>query len=203
MQLIKNFSSALRKISNKLDAVSTTNNIQLCVNSGTKCIFTNNAKIYNHQNDPKVITLGNGVTIDAILEVYSKGNLFIDDYTFIGNSRLFCVNHISIGKGCWIADHVFIMDSDLHPVSSKRRFNDAKNFSEGIFPDVYTDIPNSPTVIENFVWIGVNCTILKGVTIGEGSIIGAGSVVTKDVPPWTIVAGNPARIIREIPEDGR
>ena len=47
-------------------------------------------------------------------------------------------------------------------------------------------------------WIGFNSILLKGITIGEGAIIGAGSVVTKDVPPWTIVAGNPAQIIREI-----
>lgn len=60
-----------------------------------------------------------------------------------------------------------------------------------------------PVKICNKVWIGFNSIILKGVTIGEGSIVGAGSVVTKDVPPWTIVAGNPARIIREIPENER
>ena len=95
------------------------------------------------------------------------------------------------------------MDSDLHPLSAKRRFEDAKNFADGVFPDVYNNIPNAPVKIEDAVWIGVNCTILKGVTIGEGSVVGAGSVVTKNVPPWTIVAGNPARIIREIPEDER
>lgn len=55
-----------------------------------------------------------------------------------------------------------------------------------------------PIVIEDKVWIGINATVLPGVRIGYGSIIGAGSVVTKDVPPMTIVAGNPARIIRKI-----
>lgn len=55
-----------------------------------------------------------------------------------------------------------------------------------------------PIVIEDKVWIGINATVLPGVRIGYGAIIGAGSVVTKDVPPMTIVAGNPARIIRKI-----
>jgi acetyltransferase-like isoleucine patch superfamily enzyme len=95
------------------------------------------------------------------------------------------------------------MDSDLHPLSPEQRLNDAKKFSKGIFPDVYTNIPNAPTTIKNSVWIGVNSIILKGVTLGEGVVVGAGSVVTKDVPAWTIVAGNPARIIREIPENER
>jgi acetyltransferase-like isoleucine patch superfamily enzyme len=95
------------------------------------------------------------------------------------------------------------MDSNLHPISPNRRLQDAINFSMGIFPDVYTNIPNSPLVIHDSVWIGVSSIILKGVTIGKGAIIGAGSVVTKDVPPWTIVAGNPASIIREILEHER
>lgn len=53
--------------------------------------------------------------------------------------------------------------------------------------------------IRDDAWIGMNCIILKGVTIGEGAIVGAGSVVTKDVPAWTLVAGNPARVIKQIP----
>lgn len=52
-------------------------------------------------------------------------------------------------------------------------------------------------------WIGYNVGVLKGVTIGEGAIIGAGTVVTKNVAPWTVVAGNPAPFIRELPIDGR
>jgi acetyltransferase-like isoleucine patch superfamily enzyme len=178
-------------------------NHQLCLSSGINCRFSSEAEVLNHPMEPERIKLGNGVFIDGILEVYAQGSLFIDDYTFIGKSRIFCVDKLSIGKGCWIADHVFIMDSNLHPISPKRRFQDAIEFSKGIFPNVYLNIPNAPVTIKDSVWIGVNSVILKGVTIGEGAIVGAGSVVTKDVPAWTIVAGNPARVIREIPENER
>ncbi len=170
---------------------------------GKSCKFGPNYKIYNHSANPGSIQIGDGVILDTFLDVYKQGKLFIDDYTFVGNSRIFCANNVFIGKGCWIADSVFIMDSDLHPLSSKRRFEDAIKFSKGIFPDVYMGIPNAPVIIQNSVWIGVNSVILKGVTIGEGAIIGAGSVVTKDVPAWTIVAGNPVKVIREIPENER
>jgi len=57
--------------------------------------------------------------------------------------------------------------------------------------------------IKDKAWIGFNSIILKGVTIGEGSIVGAGSVVTKDIPDWSIVGGNPAKVIREISENER
>jgi acetyltransferase-like isoleucine patch superfamily enzyme len=58
-----------------------------------------------------------------------------------------------------------------------------------------------PTIVERGASLGSNATILCGITIGEGAIVGAGSVVTKDVPPHTIVAGNPARVLREVPRD--
>ena len=76
--------------------------------------------------------------------------------------------------------------------------------SHGILPLVLRVLRREkPVLICDDVLIGCMAVILKGVTIGEGAIVGAGSVVTKDVPPWTIVAGNPARVIREIPEDER
>ena len=74
-----------------------------------------------------------------------------------------------------------------------------------IFNDVYgaDAVSKGAIQIGNDVWIGTGSTILTGVTIGDGAIIAANSVVTKDVPDWTIVAGNPAKIIREIPKDER
>lgn len=80
-------------------------NLNKCLTQGRRCRFYNNAKIYNHSYNPTSINLGNGVFIDAILQVYEHGKLFIDDYTFVGNSRIFCANQVFIGKGCWIADH--------------------------------------------------------------------------------------------------
>jgi acetyltransferase-like isoleucine patch superfamily enzyme len=184
-------------------ALAVHNKESLCLKCGDNCRFTNNAKTFNHACDANSIVLGDGVLLDGILEVYTKGKLEIGQNTFIGNSRIFCAYKITIGAGCWIADHVFIMDSDLHPLSAKKRFESAKEFAQGKAPNVYDGIPGGPVSIGNSVWISVNSVILKGVTIGEGAVIGAGSVVTSNVPPWTIVAGNPAKVIREIPPDER
>jgi acetyltransferase-like isoleucine patch superfamily enzyme len=62
-------------------------------------------------------------------------------------------------------------------------------------------VKHAPVVLEEDVWVGANAMILKGVTVGRASIVGAGAVVTKDVPPNSIVAGNPARIIGEVPKE--
>lgn len=160
------------------------------------------ANLLNHGSRANV-RLGKYVVIDGTLECYEKGMLSIGDYSFIGRSRIFAAHNICIGKGALISDNVIILDSDLHSSSASKRFEVAVAWSMGRFPNVYEGIPGKPVVIADHVWIGANSVILKGITIGEGAIVGAGSVVTKDVPPYTIVAGNPAKIIREIPLDER
>ncbi len=164
---------------------------------------THRAQIYNHGFQKNNVSIGFHVILDSTFDIYSKGSLSIGDYTFVGRSRVYAANKVSIGSFCLISDNVCIMDSDLHPVSISSRRQIALAWSKGQFPDVYTNIPSSPVSIGDDCWIGFGSSILKGVTIGNGAIVGAGSVVTKDVPPWTIVAGNPARIIREIPENER
>lgn len=167
-----------------------------------KIIICGKAEVFNHGIKENIF-LGNNVILDGTLECYSKGKIIIGENSFIGRSRVFAAEKIIIGKGTLISDNVIIMDSNLHSFSASKRYQDLKDVSKGIFFDVYSGIESIPVIISDFVWIGANTIILKGVTIGEGAIVGAGSVVAKDVPPYTIVAGNPARIIREIPENER
>lgn len=172
-------------------------------NSDKSITVTHRASLFNHSGNRNDVTIGKYVVIDGTLDVYENGQLTIGDYTFIGRSRIYAANQVSIGKYCLISDNVCIMDSNLHPNLSSLREEIAKKWATGKFPDVYSGILNAPVTLGDHCWIGFGCSILRGVNIGEGAIVGAGSVVTKDVPPWTIVAGNPAKVIREIPEDER
>ncbi len=141
------------------------------------------------------ITLGDNVTFGG-QPVFIFGNrgeqapeLTIGDHTFVGHLVSFaCSASITIGKDCLIAAGVQISDYDGHPVDAARRRAGDPTPPEGI----------RPVVIGDDVWIGASAIILKGVTIGGRSIIGAGAVVTRDVPPDTVVAGNPARVVKQL-----
>jgi acetyltransferase-like isoleucine patch superfamily enzyme len=161
-----------------------------------------NAVVYNHATRAD-IEFGDGVLLDGTVECYRRGKLSIGEFSYVGRSRVFAAENVRISKGVYISDYTVIFDSDLHPISGSKRFRDLKDWNKGKFPDVYTNIVSKPVDIGDYAWIGALCVVGKGVTIGEGAIVGAGSVVTKDVPAYTIVAGNPARIIREIPADER
>ncbi len=164
---------------------------------------THRADIFVHGADRANIRIGRAATIDGTVEVYEKGVLAIGDFFFLGRSRVFCSSSIEIGSHVLVSDGVAIMDSDLHPSSAEGRRRVAHIWADGRFPNVYEGIESAPVKICDDVWIGFGACVLKGVTVGQGAIVGAGSVVTKDVPPWTVVAGNPARIIRELGENER
>ena len=117
------------------------------------------------------------------------------------NASLIAAQSIEIGDDVLVSWGVTIVDHNSHAISFSERSQDVVNWRLG--KKDWTNVKIAPIKISNKVWIGFDSIILKGVTIGEGAIVGAGSVVTKDVPAWTIVAGNPARVIREIPEDER
>lgn len=94
---------------------------------------------------------------------------------------------IVIGDNVTVGANTVIMDTDFHSLEAEARRAEVK------------PVKTAPVTVEDDVFIGMNCLILKGVTLGRGSVIGAGSVVTKDVPPHTIAAGNPARVIGNVP----
>ena len=87
-------------------------------------------------------------------------------------------------------------DHDSHSIKSSKRIDDLNRFQTGKM--IWSDIASKKIKIEKNAWIGMRSIILKGVTIGEGAIVAAGSVVTKDVPSYTLVAGNPAIIKKKL-----
>jgi acetyltransferase-like isoleucine patch superfamily enzyme len=127
--------------------------------------------------------------------------LFVGNKTFIGNGVISVAERVDIGNEVLVSWGVTILDHQSHSLKFSERADDVKLFLRG--EKDWSHVPISPVTIEDKAWIGVNSIILNGITIGEGAIVGAGSVVTHDVPAWTIVAGNPARIIREITQEFR
>lgn len=115
------------------------------------------------------------------LEIGPAGTLSIGNGTYLNrNTLIVCEDRITIGENCKIAWDVIIMDSDLHPI------------------DESTPMINKPVDIEDNVWIGCRSIILKGVTIGYGAVVAAGSVVVKDIPPRTVYGGSPAKFIASL-----
>jgi acetyltransferase-like isoleucine patch superfamily enzyme len=104
--------------------------------------------------------------------------------SFSNNVQLFAEQSITIGARCLIGDAVLILDSDFHDLSAAGRHSR---------PAI-----TAPVVLEDNVFVGSRVIILKGVTIGKDSVIGAGSVVVRSIPPGVIAAGNPAKVIRNL-----
>lgn len=130
-----------------------------------------------------------GVSFLARAGIPHSPLLKMGDRTFIGHQCSFAVSdRIEIGSDCMIAAGTKIQDNDGHPLEPGARLRHEKV--------AVADI--KPVVLGNNVWIAPRCTILKGVVIGDNAVVGTGSVVTRDVPANTLVAGVPARIVREL-----
>ena len=142
------------------------------------------------------------ISIGAHSRVFCSCKLFKDDssisigeYSYIGsNTYLNCLKNITIGNHVLISDFCYIMDTDGHSKEKSTRRNDVSNIWQGI--KSWEDVKAESICINDDVWIGPYCIILKGVTIGRGSIVAAGSVVTKGFPGDVLIAGNPGKIIK-------
>lgn len=154
-------------------------------NKGT-IIIGNNFRCNSSSNANPI-----GAGDKTYFQVLKKGKLIIDNNTGISNTAITCANEIFIGKCVFIGAGCKIYDTDFHPI----------NYSLRLMSNTYQYVKTKRVIIEDFVFIGAGCYILKGVKIGKYSIVGAGAVVSRDVPSKQIWAGNPAKYIRNLSDD--
>ena len=152
------------------------------------------------------VILGKSVILNAFINLYGCQ---IGDNTKIG-TFVEIQKGAKIGKNCKISSHTFICEGVT--IEDNVFVGHNVTFINDLYPRATTasgklqtdeDWTCIPTLVQKGASIGSSATLLSGITVGENAIIGAGSVVTKDVPPNTIVAGNPAKIIRRIKEKGQ
>lgn len=193
------------KIRRGLISVSTTilNRIQLRLNNATigNSFYTCGMLLVRNFGGHKAICIGNNVTMNScrlanpiggdtktILYTCEKGKIIIHDNVKLSNVTFFSRGKIEIGSDTFIGGGTRIYDTDFHSVFPRYRIN---------CMDI-EHIPVKEVVVGKRVFIGSNVLILKGVHIGDESVIGAGSVVTKNVPQGEIWAGNPAKFIKKL-----
>ena len=166
---------------------------------GQNARLTPSAKIYNIRGDNDYISIGdNSLVAGEILVFQHGGQISIGSWCYIGeNARIWSAGKIEIGDRVLISHNVNIFDSLTHPLDAELRHAQFREILSQGHPSAI-DLGESPVQIKEDAWIGANSIILRGVTIGKAAVVGAGSVVTQDVPPFTVVAGNPARIIRKL-----
>jgi len=170
------------------------------------CLYDESVKFYqmsqviNNLNRPSSIRIGSHSHIKGELLVFGHGgDISLGSYCFLGeNSKIWSAKKIEIGDRVLISHNVNIFDNLIHPMNPGLRHSQFINIIASGQPKQIDGLDEKIVKIENDVLIGAMALVLRGVTIGEGSVVGAGSVVTKDVPPYTIVAGNPAHILRKI-----
>lgn len=162
------------------------------------------ASIQNARGIDSCIRIGMNSFIAGEIFVFAHGGeIELGDWCFVGEgAKVWSALKISIGNRVLISHNVNIFDSLTHPISATKRHLQFKAIMQQGHPR-NIDLNERPVEIGDDVWIGANSCILSGVNIGAGAIVGAGSVVTKDIAPHTIVAGNPARLIRELRDDER
>jgi acetyltransferase-like isoleucine patch superfamily enzyme len=156
------------------------------------------AKCINESGVKENIIIGNNCELHCGIILGKKSVIRLGDFTTIRyGTKLFSINKLIIGKYVIISNNVIISDNNNHPTDPDKRILMS---TSGFYSDLWNaeHSRSAPIIIGDNVWIGERAIILKGVTIGQGSIVATASVVTKDVPPYSIVAGNPATIVKHL-----
>ena len=165
--------------------------------------YCETSQIFRHlkSKSPRAVVLGDHVSCYAgcSFAIGVNGTCTVGDFTLMNGALVMAEERIEIGSHCLISWNVGIADSDFHPIAPAQRIIDAHALAP-FFKDrpPRPKLRTVPVIISDNVWIGMNAVILKGVTIGENSVVAAGAVVTKSVPPNVVVAGNPAVVTKTL-----
>lgn len=151
--------------------------------------------------DRDSIVIGDNYDIGAHLSAKKGARISIGNRTTIRGGLVGAAASIAIGDDVIISNNVHIYDNNNHPTDPMQRLEMTRSGSFYGPLWAWDRSSRSSVVIEDNVWIGERSTILKGVTIGKGSIVGCDSVVTKNVPPYSVACGNPARVVKHLNEE--
>ena len=156
---------------------------------------------YLYRSEAEVgVRIGRGAStyLGTMFDVGPRGRVSLGDFALVHGARIICDQEIEIGDYALVSWNVVLMDSYRVPIDPTERRSELERVPRRAARYIDAEVAARPIRIGKNVWIGFESCVLPGVTIGEGSIVGARSVVVEDVPPYTIVAGNPARVIRRI-----
>lgn len=162
------------------------------------------ARIINIGGPSERIRIGRCSIVAGELLVFPHGGrITIGDWCFVGpQTRIWSGGAIEIGDRVLVSHGVNIFDNLTHPLDARGRHAQVRAIYESGHPREI-DLGDAPARIGDDAWIGAGATVLRGVTIGRAAIVAAAAVVTRDVPDGVVVAGNPARIVRELADDER
>lgn len=166
--------------------------------------LSHTARIKNAFGDSDRIVIGGNSHIRGELMTFGHGGrISIGEWCYVGEgSRIWSAASITIGNRVLISHSANIFDSLTHPLQASARHQQVRQIFEHGHPRKMS-LEENPVRICDDAWIGAGAFVLRGVTVGEGGVVAAGAVVTKDVPPYSIVAGNPAVVVRELSADAR
>lgn len=161
-----------------------------CAHLGEHTIVTERGSIENASHNPSLISVGNNSWIDGRLLSYPTGGIIhIGSWCYIGQrTDIWSMKSIVLGDRVFISHNVNIHDTNSHSLNAQERHEHFRHLQFKGGPSDWCDLPGvraEPIIIENDVWIGFGCNIFKGVRIGRGSVVAAGSTVTKDIPPYS------------------
>lgn len=155
--------------------------------------------LYRSQ-EPVGVRIGRGAStyLGTMFDVGPHGRVSLGQYALVHGARIICDSEIVISDYALISWNVVLMDTYRLPVDPEERRRELELLPTRHHRQLAAEVPALPIHIQRNVWIGFDSCVLPGVTIGEGSVVGARSSVIEDVPPYTVVAGNPARIVRRL-----